>query len=225
VPLWLGLAAASARAESTARFPEAPLTAPPPPSGAPAKDAARWTSLTGASVLVERATRLEAEGRLPEALAAYTEAIRLDGTDGAAILALARLRLRLNDVREGERLLTVATRFAEVAAAAHGERGLLREAQGRATEALLDLEQAFALATDDRVVAASLTNLYVQRRAWVAALAVQRLLLAETRDPALSQEAAVRIRALSLLAGPLDLVKTSTGDKAFTRRSLSRLAR
>lgn len=208
--LALSLLAVAARAESTT---------------APALPRAELRVPSGARSLALRALRLEEEGRLAEALTAYTEAISLDGTDGLSILALARLRLRLGDLAEAERLLAAALRFPDSASGAHAERGRLREAQGRTSDAITDYEHALALAPEERAVAAALVRLHVQARAWLPALAVQRRLHAETRDPMVLQEAKLSIQALALLAGPLDPVhRGPAAAQTFTRRALSRIA-
>lgn len=201
----------------------APAPGPPRAEPLPSSSlAARVPS--GASALVERAERFVAEGRLTEALSAYTEAIRLDGTDGLTVLALARLRLRIRDVQEAERLFSAATRFSDSAARAFAERAELRRTQGRKAEAAQDLEQAHALAPDDPRVAAALAELHVEARAWPRALAIHRRLLAETRDPEVAGRSRLTIRALEVIAAELDPVRSAGREASFTRRSLARLA-
>ncbi len=98
-------------AQSVARFPEAgseaKSEAPPPKEAAPpAAPPFRPLGLSrsGAEELADRGRRLEEAQRFTEAIAAYSESIRLDPSRGQTLLALGRLRARVGDPTEAELL-------------------------------------------------------------------------------------------------------------------------
>jgi tetratricopeptide (TPR) repeat protein len=229
-----------AHAEPVARFPDASAEAVPSPApvgSAPPRDAPPHDTLprtvsghvplpSGAEELASRARRFESEGRLTEAIAAYSESIRLDAGDGSALLALGRLRVRLGQTNDAELLFTTATRHRDVAAEALAERARLRRALGRDSEALADLEAADALDGGEPGRAEELSAWYVARRAWMPALAVWRRAGADVSTPEGAHRAKVRARALAVLAGELDPVAAGRArGYSFTRHLLARLAR
>jgi tetratricopeptide (TPR) repeat protein len=204
------------RAVEHGKRPEAPLATrpdvplPPRPSGSQA--------------LLERGARHEEAGRLAEAAAAYTEAVKLDASNGRALLALGRLRVRMNDSREAETIFSAATNFSEVAAQAFAERARLRKARGRDGDAFLDLENAVALLPEETAWAEELGRWYVARRAWLPALSVYRRLSVEFRGTEREKEMGLRVRALRILSGDLDPVSRGRdADYSFVRRALGRL--
>jgi tetratricopeptide (TPR) repeat protein len=181
---------------------------------------------SGSDALTDRGLRHAREGRPEEALAALTEAIRLDGTNGRAVLALARLRLRIRDHREAERLLVAATRFTDVAGEAHGELASLKLAAGREDEALADWEIAHAHAPDDPRYLTELGRLYAKRSAWLPALAAHRRALSVAESPEARRTLRLSILALLAVARELDAVtERPAPTRDFTRRALARLAR
>lgn len=232
------LAAASpVLAEPVARFPEAPdPRAPPssapapiaPPGGAAAASPAEARPLpmtSGSDALTERGRRLAAEGRIPDALVAYTEAVRLDARNGAALVELGRLRLRMGNAREAEQLFTRGATTAD-GAPALVERARLRQAQGRDIEAFADLQRAAELSPDDRVTVEELARSAARRRAWLPALAAWRRFAAETRDPEAARAARLRVAALRVMAADLDRVAGAPDDaRTLTRRALATLSR
>jgi len=224
----------SANAEPVERFPDVGERASSSPrtgeQGTPEQvhpprpDAPRLRGPSGSQALLDRGARHEQAGRLAEAAAAYTDAVRLDASNGRALLALGRLRVRMNDVREAEIVLTAATNFSDVAAQAFAERAHLRKARGRDGEAFLDLENAVTLMPEETAWAEELGQWYIARRAWLPALAIYRRLSNELRGSQREKEMGLRVRALRILSGDLDPVaRGRTADHSFVRRALARL--
>lgn len=180
---------------------------------------------SGSQALLERGARHEEAGRLAEAAAAYTEAVKLDASNGRALLALGRLRVRINDAREAETIFSAATNVSEVAAQAFAERARLRKARGRDGDALLDLESAVALSPEETAWSEELGRWYVARRAWLPALSVYRRLSVDFRGTEREKEMGLRVRALRVLSGDLDPVaRGRAAEYSFVRRALARLA-
>lgn len=204
-----------AHAEPVERFPDV---------GERTDAAQRPRKMSGSEALLDRGARHEEAGRLAEAAAAYTQAVQLDASNGRALLALGRLRLRMNDEREAETVLSAATNFSEVAAQAFTERAHLRKARGRDTEAFQDLENAVTLSPEETAWSEELGRWYVARRAWLPALSIFRRLSIEFRGSAREKEMGLRVRALRLLSGDLDPVSRGrAADHSFVRRALARL--
>jgi len=179
---------------------------------------------SGSQELLDRGARHEEAGRFAEAAAAYTEAVRLDASSGRALLAIGRLRVRMNDTREAEIVLSAATNFSEVAAQAFAERAHLRKARGRDGEAFLDLENAVTLLPEETAWAEELGRWYAARRAWLPALSLYRRLSTEFRGSEREKEMGLRVRALRILSGDLDPVaRGRTADYSFVRRALARI--
>jgi Flp pilus assembly protein TadD len=173
---------------------------------------------------MERGARYDAAGRFAEAAAAYTEAVRLDASNGRALLALGMLRVRMNDPREAEAVLSAATGLSDVAAQAYAERARLRKTHGRDAEAFLDMENAVSLAPDEPTWAEELATWYVAHRAWLPALSIYRRLALELGGTPGQKHAALEVRALRVLSGDLDPVaRGRSREYSFIRRALSRL--
>lgn len=205
---------APARAETVDRFPDVSDRVAPPPKNA------------GSNELLQRGARHETAGRFAEAAAAYTEAVRLDPSNGEALLSLGRLRVRMNDLREAEDVLTAAAKLPEVEGRALRERARVREGRGRGEDALRDLESAVAASPEETTWAEELAAWYVARRAWLPALSVYRRLAVDVRGTPVEKHALLEVRALSLLSGDLDPVaRGRSGEYSFVRRALARLAR
>jgi tetratricopeptide (TPR) repeat protein len=201
-------------ADATASFDDTTATAPVPASH----------PSDGAALLFERAQRFEASGRISEAIGAYTESLRLDPTRGPALLALGRLRARIGDAGEAERLFSMAAREPDVESEALTERARLRRSQGRNAEALADLENASTHAAKPDSDA-ELAAWYAERRAWLAALSEWRRVAAEATSDDIAARAKLEVRALTVLAAELDPVAAGAAKNAtWTRRMLYRLA-
>lgn len=192
----------------------------------PQFDGARWTRLAAQSWL-ERAQARARRGDTAEAITAYTEALRIDPSSGAACLELAELRLALGDQHEAERLLSQATRISEVRAEAFGRRARLYLAQQRSDLALLDLQAAAASDSNpDRL--RDLASFFVQRREWAAALAILRkvrLSLPTQTSAAKLRETDDTVAALAALSAEADGVQHDMAELDWVRRALRHLSR
>jgi thioredoxin-like negative regulator of GroEL len=174
---------------------------------------------------LERGLRHEEAGRFEAAASAFTEAVRLDPSNGAALVALGRLRVRMNDPREAESIFSAATGLSDVASQAFAERARLRKAHRRDDEAILDLERAVALSPDETTWAEELAGWYVARRAWLPALSIYRRLAIDLHGTESEKRATLEVRALRILSGDLDpATRGRMRDYSFIRRALGRLA-
>ncbi len=176
----------------------------------------------------EKAARDELAGNYARALDACAHALRADPTFGPPYLTMARLRERVADLREAERLYNRAVQLPEVAAAALAGRARLRHRMGRDAEAIHDLEAAVALGAEDVEHLALLAHWHVKGRNWAAALAWHRRLevaLHDGGDAARAQRVHLQVQALILLAGDTDPVTTGRDHPSWVRRSLATLAR
>ena len=182
-----------------------------------ARAAERWTA---------RGRALEQRGEVPRALVAYTEALRSDPTFGPAYLGLGRLRERLADYAEAERIYARAIHLPSVAAEALARRASIRRARGDRAGALLDLEAA--VRQPGRVGPDHLELLarwYIERRNWLAALMLYRRMAGELddSDPRFA-EVRLKVRALTVLAADLDPVIIGSDHPNWIRRSLASIA-
>ncbi len=244
----LGLIAAGASAEPTARFGD--VGAPPAPAGvgpakaasAPVADPTRQERRTppprqppkswatrAAMEYVHQAERRVANSDLAGALRAYTDAIQMDPSYGPAYLGIGGLRERMADFVEAERVYSVALRLRGVANIALARRALLRHRLGRKAAAFADLEKAVQRGRSAGMHGRILAGWYVERQAWPAALALWRRILAEhDSDPESDQarEARVQVHALTLLAATSDPVVVGGADHpSWVRRALASMAR
>lgn len=189
-------------------------------------DAARWTRLA-AEAWLERAQTRARRGDTAEAITAYTEALRIDPSSGAACLGLAELRAALGDALEAERLLARATRIGEVRAEALTRRAQLYLSEQKPELALLDLQAAAATEPQPQRLRA-LASFYVARRAWVAALAVFRELrdrLPEQASESERREAEDTVAALTALAAEADGTQHDMAELDWVRKALRHMAR
>jgi Tetratricopeptide repeat len=233
--LLFGVFARAGNAEPVARFPEAgprppaqvaPPSEPQQPSVPPPEPVVTRPRIpSGAEELAARGARLERAQRLTEAIAAYSESIRLDPGRGETLLALAKLRMRLGDFGEAELLLSTAARHSSVAAEALALRAHVRATQGRSTEAALDLARAAELAPDDPSRTEELSSLYVARGAWLPALSLWRRAAVAPGGDA-DRRVRLQVKALGVLAAELDPVNAGGArDYPWTRRAFARIAR
>jgi tetratricopeptide (TPR) repeat protein len=162
-----------------------------------------------------------------EAITAYTEALRIDPSSGAATLGLAELRTLLGDFRESERLLSRATAIADVRAEAFSLRAALYLGAGRGELALSDLKAAADVEPRPERLRA-LASYYLQHRAWVAALAVfrrmRRHLPAQTGERE-RLEIEDTLAALTALSAEADAVQHDMAELDWVRASLRHEAR
>lgn len=200
----------------------APVPAePPPPPPLP-----RTVPRSGADQLADRAAAYAAAGRITDAILLYTESIRLDSSNGVALIALGKLRAQLGEFQEAEQLFSTAARIRAVAGTALVERAHLRHREGRDAAATADLELAVVLGADDTAHTEELSAWYIAHRAWLPALAAWRRAAASAEDDAASRRAALQVMALGVLAADLDVVQAGRApDRSWTRRALARLGR
>ncbi len=238
---------ASALAQPSARFADAPVAAPPSPSAAPPSAAPPIAAPPSPSVAppvlppssnegwsrrlalshFERAAQEEQSGNIAQALREYTESLAIDSTLGEAYLRLGALRERMGDLREAELVYSEAARLGDTRAHALVQRSHLLRAEGRSADALRDLEYAVLLEANPDALA-ELAQHYVEAHAFSAALFTFRRILASAQlsgDPTALETARLEVRALSVLAAETD----PTGDRArrhdWVGRSLVSIAR
>jgi len=157
----------------------------------------------------------------------FMDAIQLDPTYGPAYLELASVRERSGDLREAERTYNVAIRFVPGFAAAFRRRAAVLHRLGDAVHELADLEEAARL-TDEPDVLFDLAKRHVEDRAWPAALATWRRVLARSEtqgDGRLAQDAKIQIRALTILCGELDPVSDGASSRDWVRRAEASVAK
>ncbi len=164
--------------------------------------------------LVRMAHAHESANEEEVAVRRYMEALALDGTCEEAYLGLGALRARRGDLREAERVYSVALEHMPRLRPALAARARVRRAMGLRREAVADL---FASAEDEAAALKTLATWHGEDGQLPAQLAVWRrlALLAETAgDPALAREARTMVRALVLLVGPADPAAAPPGPPA-----------
>lgn len=174
--------------------------------------------------LVRLARAHEAAREEEIAVRRYMEALALDPTCDEAYLGLGALRARRGDLREAERVYTMALEHRPELRAARLARAHVRRALGLRAESEQDL---LAGAEDDASALRTLATWYGEEGQSPAQLAVWRRIAARaeaTHDAALLHEARTTIRALVLLVGPADPAAAPADDRGV-RRLLAALAR
>ncbi len=162
------------------------------------------------------------------ALRRYNEALSLDPTCAEAYLGLGSLRARRGDLREAERVYTVALEHLPQLRAARLARAYVRRALGFRAQAVQDL---LAGMEDDVPTLRILASWHAEDGQTPAQLAVWRKILARaeaTGDASLLVEARRMVRALVILVGPADPAASppdGNGRDDGVRRTLSVLAR
>jgi tetratricopeptide (TPR) repeat protein len=157
----------------------------------------------------------------------FAEAISLDPTYGPAYLELGAVRELSGDVAEAERTYGVALERVPNFAPALRARAALMARLGQSDRAIADLE-AVARLEETADALRDLAARYVELRAWPAALTTWRRAVAlaeQTSDAALAHEAALQVRALTLLAAELDPVWSGTTSRDWVRRAEASVAR
>lgn len=158
---------------------------------------ARLAHASAALDLVAMAQAHEAQADDDVAIRRYTEALTLDPSCEAAYVGLGALREKRGDVREAERVYTMALSHLPNSSEAKIGRARARWSMGYADLAAKDLEDA---AREDPRALAKLGLWYMTAGQMPAALAVWRVILTRakaTNDEALTREARIHIKALS----------------------------
>ena len=186
--------------------------------------AATPASASSALELVRVARAHEAAREDDLAIRRYMEALALDPTCEEAYLGLGSLRSRRGDLREAERVYSVAIEHVPRLRAARLARAYVRRALGTRAEAIDDLLTG---ADDDPAAMRVLAGWYGEEGQTPAQLAVWRRIAARAeamQDAVLLHEARIMVKALLILVGPADPAATPMDDRGM-RRFLSSLAR
>jgi tetratricopeptide (TPR) repeat protein len=184
------------------------------------------TDATASSALeLVRMARAYENARQDEvAVRRYMEALALDPTCEEAYLGLGALRARGGDLREAERVYSVALEHVPRLRAARAGRAHVRRAMGQRTEAIEDL---LLSAEDDVSPLRVLATWYGEDGQTPAQLATWRRIAARaesSQDALLQNEARTMIRALVILVGPADPA-ASPPDERGVRRLVATLAK
>jgi len=186
---------------------------------------AREAHASSALELVRIARAHEASREDDIALRRYMEALSLDPTCEEAYLGLGNLRARRGDLREAERVYSVALEHLPGLRAARLGRAYVRRALGARREAIDDLLAGGG--DDDPSTLRVLAGWYGEDGQTPAQLAVWRRVLARAEgagDAALVREARANVRALVILVGPADPAAAPATDDPV-RRLTATLAR
>ncbi len=176
--------------------------------------------------LVRQGQLHEACDEADRALRSYTDALALDPTSANAYLGLGSVRMRLGQPREAERVYSTALEHLPTLTAALSGRARARRALGARDLADRDLSD-YAAKTESLAAWRELAHWYGEEGRFTAELSVWRGVLefAETKhDDALESEAHKTIRALAILAKPIDPAAFPPTDD-LTRAALANVAR
>lgn len=185
------------------------------------------TPASGSSALeLVRAARAHEAAREDDlAVRRYMEALSLDPTCEEAYLGLGSLRSRRGDLREAERVFSVAIEHLPGLRNARLGRAYVRRALGARAEAIDDLLTG---GDEDPATMRVLAGWYGEEGQTPAQLAVWRRLAARAEtmpDAVLLHEARTMVRALLILIGPADPAATPATDDRGIRRLVAALAR
>jgi tetratricopeptide (TPR) repeat protein len=183
-----------------------------------------WATLR-ARELTASGAALRQSGRVGDAVARFTEALKTDGTYGPAYLALAELREATGEVEEAEKVLLLGMQnilgFWE---------GLMAQAELVARQRRFDDATALLLAfergnPDHEGALRRLIDVATRAdRLPVALRAARRLheLATLKKDDAARKSSAATVRALTLLLGETDPVAAGPRHREVARRALAR---
>ena len=175
--------------------------------------------------LVRAAEAHEAAKEEDLAVRRYMEALALDPTCEEAYLGLGSLRSRHGDLREAERVYSLALEHLPALRAARLGRAYIRRALGARAEAVADLSTGGA---EDPTALRILATWFGEEGQTPAQLAVWRRLAASaeaTADPVLLREARATVRALVILVGPADPAAMPATEDRNLRRLVATIAR
>jgi tetratricopeptide (TPR) repeat protein len=184
------------------------------------------SAASSALELVRSARAYEQAHEEDLALRRYMEALSLDPTCEEAYLGLGSLRARRGDLRESERVYSVALEHVPALRAARLARAYVRRALGATSEAVEDL----LTGTEDDVGALRiLASWHAEDGQRPAQLAVWRRIATRaeaTQQAALLHEARTMVRALVIIVGPADPAASPPDDRdRGLRRAISIVAR
>jgi tetratricopeptide (TPR) repeat protein len=181
---------------------------------------ARAASASSALELVRIAKAHELAHEEDIALRRYMEALSLDPTCDEAYLGLGALRARRGDLREAERVYSVALEHVPRLTAARTARAYVRRALGMRAEAVDDLLTAAGPSEDPKLLRV-LATWHGEDGQAPAQLAVWRRIAARAEssdDAVLAHEAKTMVRALVILVGPAD---PASDDRNAVRRAIA----
>jgi tetratricopeptide (TPR) repeat protein len=187
--------------------------------------AAPPASASSALELVRMARAHEAAREDDVAIRRYMEALALDPTCEDAYLGLGALRARRGDLREAERVYSVALEHLPQLRQARTRRAYVRRALGWKSEAVEDL---LAGAAGDPAALRVLAGWDGEDGQTPAQLAVWRAIAARaeaTHDAALLQESRRMVKALVILVGPADPAAAPPAPAGGLRRLAASVAR
>jgi tetratricopeptide (TPR) repeat protein len=157
------------------------------------------------------------------ALRRYMEALSLDPTCDEAYLGLGALRARRGDLREAERVYSVALEHVPRLTAARTARAHVRRALGSRVDAAEDLLLAAGPSEDPKLLRV-LASWYGEDGQIPAQLAIWRRIAARAEssdDAVLAHEARTMVRALVILVGPADPATYPSDDRNPVRRAIA----
>jgi tetratricopeptide (TPR) repeat protein len=157
------------------------------------------------------------------ALRRYMEALALDPTCDEAYLGLGSLRARRGDLREADRVYSVALEHVPQLTAARTARAYVRRALGLRADAVQDLLTAAGPSEDPKLLRV-LATWYGEDGQVPAQLAVWRRIAARAEssdDAVLAHEAKTMVRALVILVGPADPASHPADDRNPVRRAIA----
>jgi len=175
--------------------------------------------------LVRAAAAHEAAKEEDLAVRRYMEALALDPTCEEAYHGLGSLRSRHGDLREAERVYSLALEHLPALRAARLGRAYVRRALGARAEAVADLSAGGA---EDPTALRILATWFGEEGQTPAQLAVWRRLAASAEaiaDPVLLREARATVRALVILVGPADPAAMPATEDRNLRRLVAAIAR
>ncbi len=193
--------------------------------GAARPAGAAGSSASSALELVRVARANEAARENDLALRRYMEAISLDPTCEEAYLGLGSLRARQGDLREAERVYSVALAHVPRLRAARLARAYVRRALGARAEAIEDLVTG---TEEDPTTLRTLAGWYGEDGLTPAQLAVWRRIAANaelSQDAVLLHEARTTVRALLVLVGSADPAAMPPSDAHVIRFVVATVAR
>jgi len=186
----------------------------------------REVSASSALELVRIARAHEQAHENEVAVRRYMEALSLDPTCEEAYLGLGSLRARRGDLRESERVYSVALEHLPGLRAARMARAYVRRALGATSGAVDDLLTG---AEDDIGALRILASWYAEDGQTPAQLAVWRRIAARaeaTQHTALAHEARTMVRALVILVGTADPAASPPDERdRGLRRTVSAIAK
>lgn len=174
--------------------------------------------------LVQIAKGYEASHQEEIALRRYMDALDLDPLCAEAYLGLGSLRARRGDLREAERVYTVALQHVPSLREALLARAHVRRALGATDEAISDLMTS---AESELAALRTIAIWYGEDGLLPAQLATWRRILGRAEAlqlGPLAREARTMVRALVIVVGPADPAAAPADDRAL-RTVLARLAR